>query len=58
MRYDSKNKAHHMSVSLSDFPNPKVFKGRLHATVYVVYFLYAFNVKTMNILNQSKNRNT
>lgn len=28
-------------------------KGRLHVTVDVVHFLYAFNVKTRNILFKS-----
>ena len=47
MRHISKNNAHHMSVSLSGFYFSSIiatlggFKGRLHATVDVVYFLYA-----------------
>ena len=55
MRHFSKNIAHHMSVSLSDFYFGSIiailggFKGRLHASGAVVY-LYAFNVKTINIL--------
>ena len=47
MRHISKNNAHHMSVSLSDFYFSSSiailggFKGMLHATGDVVYFLYA-----------------
>ena len=34
------------------------FKGRLHATGDVVYFLYAFKVKTIRILFKIKRINT
>ena len=30
------------------------FKGRLHLTVDVVYFLYAINVKTINTVKKKK----
>ena len=48
------------TVSLSDFYYSSIiailggFKGRSHATVDLVYFLYAFNVKTINILLKSQ----
>ena len=49
-----------MSVSLSDLyfrSNISIlggFKERLNATVDVVYFLYAFNVKTINKTTNKK----